>query len=43
VPRVFSFSLTKLASDFGLRTAFVCWKRKLLFAEPPPLATKRKL
>ena len=27
----------------GFRTALVCWKKKVLFADPPPLATNRNL
>ena len=43
VPRVLSFSSRKRARPSGFRRALVSWKRKLLFAEPPPLAMNRNL
>jgi len=43
VPSVAIFSSMKAANDAGLRSAFVCWKRNVLLAEPPPLAMKWKL
>jgi hypothetical protein len=43
VPRVLSFSSRKRARLSGFRRALVSWKRKLLLAEPPPLAMNRNL
>mmetsp|Transcript_12050 Transcript_12050/g.39433 ORF Transcript_12050/g.39433 Transcript_12050/m.39433 type:complete len:251 (-) Transcript_12050:652-1404(-) len=42
VPRPLIFSSTKASRDASFSSALVCWKRKVLFADPPPLATKRK-
>ena len=43
VPSVFIFSTRNFSSDAGFRSALVSWKRYVLFADPPPLATKRNL
>src|SRR3990170_4359759 len=43
VPSVFIFSTRNFSSDAGLSSAFVSWKRYILFADPPPLVTKRNL
>ena len=43
VPSEAIFSSMNSISLASLRSALVCWKRKVLFAEPPPLAMKWKL
>ena len=35
------FSAMNLRSDAGFSSALVSWYRKVLFADPPPLATNR--
>ena len=42
VPSVFIFSARYFTRLAGLRSAFVSWKRDVLFAEPPPFAIIRK-
>jgi len=37
------FYSKKVIRDFSLRRALVCWYKKVLLAEPPPLAIIRKL
>ncbi len=43
VPRYFIFSTRYFSSFSGVRSAFVSWYSMVLFADPPPLATKRNL
>ena len=43
VPRYFILSTRNFSSVAGLRSAFVSCHSIVLFAEPPPLATKRNL
>ena len=42
VPSVFIFSVRNFSRLAGFRSAFVSWKRYVLFAEPPPFAMNRK-
>ena len=41
MPSDFIFSTRKAGRLSGFRTARVCWNRKVLLADPPPLARKR--
>mmetsp|Transcript_39369 Transcript_39369/g.80647 ORF Transcript_39369/g.80647 Transcript_39369/m.80647 type:complete len:249 (-) Transcript_39369:568-1314(-) len=43
VPNIFTFSSMNSVSEAGFSSALVCWKRKVLFAEPPPLARYKNL
>ena len=43
VPSDRTFSSRNAARLRGFRRAFVSWKRKLLLADPPPLAMNRNL
>ena len=42
MPSVFIFSVRYFTRLAGFRSAFVSWKRYVLFAEPPPFAIIRK-
>ena len=42
VPSVLIFSSRNSSRPRAFSTRGVSWYRKVLFAEPPPLATKRK-